>query len=149
MAPDAGVAQASITPITPDAAPAPAAVADAAPAADAAAAPVAVKPKKPKKRSGTATATGAGASTSSGSGLAPCRRIAALYCTAEFKATEGGMAGALCKAMTKNVDDWEKLPPDAAASQETWCRDSYDQMAAAVAERLRQYRAGTGPVKPP
>ena len=135
----------SVTPIPPDAAPV--AVADAAPVA----APVAVKPKKKKPRTGSATATGTAAATGAGTGsaLAPCRRIAALYCTAEFKDTEGGMAGALCKAMTKNVDDWEKLPPDAAASQETWCRDSYDQMAAAVAERLRQYRAGTGPVKPP
>jgi len=44
---------------------------------------------------------------------------------------------------------WEQLPPDALASEEKWCRDNYDTMAAAVAERLRQYRAGQGPVKPP
>jgi serine/threonine-protein kinase len=99
------------------------------------------KTKTKKKRSGTGTGTG--------TGTGPCRRIADLYCTDEFRATEGGMAGALCKAMTKNVDDWEQLPDPARASQETWCRDAYDQMAAAVAERLRQFAAGTGPVPPP
>ena len=123
----------------PDAAPATAADAAAAAAADAAPAAVAPKPKpkpkaKPKPQPSASTTT-----------LAPCRRLAALYCTPEFKETEGGMAGALCKAMTKNVDDWEKLPPDAAAAQETFCRDSYDQMAAAVAERLRMWREGLGP----
>jgi serine/threonine-protein kinase len=126
-----GAAPAVVTPIPPDAAPA----ADAAPVAVADAAP-APKPKK-KKAQKTGSGTGTGTGT--------CQKIAALYCTDEFKETEGGMAGALCKAMTKNVDDWAKLPGDAAAHQEQWCRDSYDQMAAAVAERLRMWREGTAP----
>jgi hypothetical protein len=50
--------------------------------------------------------------------------------------------------MTKNVADWEKLPADALAGQEKFCRESYPQMAAAVAERLRQFKAGLGPPRP-
>jgi hypothetical protein len=77
--------------------------------------------------------------------LPSCRRVAALYCTPEFRATEGTLAGQLCRAMSKNVDDWEALPAAAVASQEAWCRDAYGQLAAAVDERLRLFREGIGP----
>ncbi len=95
--------------------------------------------------SGTSAASGAATATASGAALADCHRIASLYCTDEFRATEGTLAGKLCETMRAQVKDWEAFPPAARASQATWCHDAYPQMAAAVAERLRQFRDGIGP----
>jgi serine/threonine-protein kinase len=74
-----------------------------------------------------------------------CRKQAALYCTAEFKATEGGMAGELCKRFRAEVTRWEALPAEARASIEAGCEKNYPTFAAAVAERLRQFREHRGP----
>jgi serine/threonine-protein kinase len=124
---------------------------DAAPAVDAApVAPVAKRPaKRARKVAPTPAAPSAPATSTSGAALPACRKIAALYCTDDFRATEGTLAGKLCDAMTKNVADWEAFPEPARTQQGDWCRDSYDTMAAAVAERMRQYWAGEGPIKPP
>ncbi len=111
---------------------------------DAAAAPV-KKVRKPGA-SGTGTGTGSAApSAQARAAISDCRKIAALYCGDEFIATEGTMGGSLCKTMNENVDDWERLPADARDAQADWCRSSFDQMAAAVGERLRMFREGMGP----
>ncbi|MCA9677759.1 MAG: hypothetical protein H6709_24790 [Kofleriaceae bacterium] len=47
--------------------------------------------------------------------------------------------------MTKQVADWERLPAAARDVQAEWCHGAYDQMAAAVAERLRMFRDGFVP----
>jgi hypothetical protein len=128
--PDA--AAVTITPIAVDAA---VVVPDAAPAAR----------KGRSKGTGTSTRSGRGRGT--GTGSAPktaatgaCERIAALYCTAEFKATEGNLAGELCRKLGKTFRDMEAIP-----EQQAWCRDSYPELKAAVDERLRQFREGIGP----
>jgi hypothetical protein len=132
---------------------APVAVADAEAAVEPDAAPVetvAAAPKRKRARKvAPAPARGATTPAASGTALPSCRKIAALYCTDDFRATEGTLAGKLCDAMTKNVADWEAFPEPARTQQGDWCRDSYDTMAAAVAERMRQYWAGEGPIKPP
>jgi len=128
------------------------AVADAGPVADAVAvavadaapAPVAAK-KKPQPQPQPQPKAPSTTSSTTTADLPACQNIVALYCNDEFMATEGGMAGALCRNMTKQVAAWAKLPDEARAGQETWCRDSYDTMAAAVAERLRMFRDGLGP----
>ncbi|HVK73763.1 MAG TPA: hypothetical protein VM734_10595 [Kofleriaceae bacterium] len=77
-----------------------------------------------------------------------CEKIIALYCTDEFKATEGSMAGELCRNMSKVLATWKALPDPAA--QEDWCKQSWPNMSGAVAERLRMFREGLGPgQKPP
>ena len=74
-----------------------------------------------------------------------CAKLYGLYCTAEFKATEGTMSGQLCTAMQKVLADFRKLPEDARVDQEKFCRDNYAAMSGAVAERLRQWKLGLGP----
>ena len=80
------------------------------------------------------------------SGAAPlpwCRKIAALYCTPEFKATEASMAGALCTSMTKNVATWEGMPQAARDLQDAWCTENHGQLAAAAAARIDFHRRST------
>jgi serine/threonine-protein kinase len=73
--------------------------------------------------------------TQTKTGTGTCQKIVDLYCTDEFKATEGGMAGVLCTNMTKQLPSLD----------EAWCQSSYDTMAGAVKERLRMFKEGFGP----
>ena len=118
---------------------------------DAGVADAGVKSKQRVARSGTGTGTGAPpAPAGAGAGVAmpTCEKIIALYCTDEFKATEGSMAGELCRNMSKVLATWKALPDPAA--QEDWCKQSWPNMSGAVAERLRMFREGLGPgQKPP
>ncbi len=97
--------------------------------------------------SGTGAGTGTGAA---GAGaydpdMPTCHKLFGLYCTDDFKATEGAMAGALCTGMQKVMVDFHKLPADARRDQEKYCVDNYRTMSGAVAERLRLWKAGLGP----
>ena len=99
-------------------------------------------------RGGRVRNSGSGSGAGSGP-LSPsmptCERLYGLYCTDEYKATEGGMAGALCTGMQKVMADFRKLPEDARRDQEKFCVDNYATMSGAVSERLRQWKAGLGP----
>jgi hypothetical protein len=85
------------------------------------------KSKTKPKATTTATATATGTAT--------CQMIVDLYCTDEFKETEGEMKGVLCDTMTKNLPSLD----------EAWCQSSYKNMAGAVKERLRMWKEGLGP----
>jgi hypothetical protein len=47
--------------------------------------------------------------------------------------------------MQKVHADFAKLPEDARADQEKYCKTNYAVMSGAVSERLRQWRLGLGP----
>ena len=99
--------------------------------------------------------TGAGAAAGSGVGTATgvydpamptCEKLFGYYCTDEFKATEGALAGKLCENFHGNVlGQFRALPEDARRGQEKYCRDNYDVMMGAAKERVRQWKAGLGP----
>lgn len=101
---------------------------------------------------GAGSASGAGAAAGAGAGsgaydpaMPTCAKLFGLYCTDEFKATEGSMAGALCTGMQKTLADFRALPEEARRSQEKFCVDNYATMSGAVRERLRMWKAGLGP----
>jgi len=99
--------------------------------------------KPPTKTAATGKTPASGKTP--GKELPDCRRVLALYCTAEFKASEGTMAGALCKSFGDQVRQWEAMPEPAHSTMAQTCRDLYPNTSAAVKERLRQFRAGEGP----
>jgi hypothetical protein len=75
-----------------------------------------------------------------------CEKIFGYYCTDEFKATEGALAGKLCENFHgKVLGQFRALPEDARRGQEKYCRDNYDVMMGASKERVRQWKAGLGP----
>jgi predicted Ser/Thr protein kinase len=94
---------------------------------------------------GRAAAPAVDAGATAAGAMPWCRKQAALYCTDEFKATEGNLAGQLCDNMTAQVTRWETYPPEARASLEHACEKNHAGLAAAAAERIRFYRERVAP----
>ncbi len=69
-----------------------------------------------------------------------CSKVAELYCTTEFNATEGGLTGVLCNNMREQVIGWGKLPDDGIVAMEDGCKANFPKFEAAVKERLRLYK---------
>ncbi len=104
------------------------------------------KPAAPQQVAATPVpAPAAPAATATAKTLPSCAKWVALYCTKDFKETEGTMAGQQCGSMTKMLAQWRGFPADLLDDQERDCATSLPTVTAAINERLRQWRAGVGP----
>ena len=93
-------------------------------------------PAKPRPTAVTPTAT-AVTPTATNPSLPWCTKTIELYCTPEFNATEGALAGVLCTRMREQLVQWRALPAGGPAAMEDGCKANFATQEAAVKERLR------------
>ncbi len=110
--------------------------------------PAASRPAKKQPRTPTPALPQAGGSTKVPKTLPGCRKVRDLYCSEDFKATEGNLRGKLCDMFTEQVATWEAMDDAPRASMVDYCAKNSDALLAAARERIRQFKAGIGPIKP-